>query len=615
MKILVLAVHFEVSGARYIADAFARLGHDVIHSGPQASLEDAWGVDIGTGYEWEPNILPEITLSGVPVIGWNPDLIVIADTLTPDYAIPKAFRDVPAVVWSNDNHVRNSRQMNSEGLIKHYFLAHAHGPAQPVMQSDETWLPCAFDPTVFTPSAIPWTERSWDVAILGVMYPRRRAIVNKMRAAGLKVYAGTGLVYEEYAKVYQNARISLCVSAAGDVAQRVFETAAMGCTILTDPLLDLADVANGQSETNRKLGLAGFFVYHNDDEAVSIARDLVTTESAMAQFGALTLQKTVRERHTWDQRAQVVVDWYNTNYGGSVQKIDKVVTTIEMDEFGKNTGKTVEHLTTSTGAISNGSFKGDFPHRPIGISPVVDEIRMTATGENTMQVSTSFREPKPYLNLGCGTTHFPSAKPAGHDLIPDDIYSYPLWVNVDKVNGVGADKVFDLFTYPWPLEDNSFDGAVLAHIVEHIPHEIKTTNVYHLLREDDALLIRMRELQSLQDGWYAFFSELYRVLTPGALVHIVSPYGFSDGGITDPSHTRYLTMNTFTHSMTPEVSDGSTFKYNNGGINFVIDGNPQYRITPYGKLLQERTGFTYDLLMGTNLNICYDFYLTLKAVK
>lgn len=223
--------------------------------------------------------------------------------------------------------------------------------------------------------------------------------------------------------------------------------------------------------------------------------------------------------------------------------------------------------------------------------------------------------PKAFLNLGCGTTHFPSAKPAGHDLIPDDIYSYPLWVNVDKVEGVGADKTFDLFTYPWPLEDNSFDGAVLAHIVEHIPHEIKTTNVYHLLREDDALLIRMRELQSLQDGWYAFFSELYRVLTPGALVHIVSPYGFSDGGITDPSHTRYLTMNTFTHSMTPEVSDGSTFKYNNGGINFVIDGNPQYRITPYGKLLQERTGFTYDLLMGTNINVCYDFYLTLKAVK
>jgi len=243
--------------------------------------------------------------------------------------------------------------------------------------------------------------------------------------------------------------------------------------------------------------------------------------------------------------------------------------------------------------------------------------------------------PKAFLNLGCGTTHFPSAKPAGHDMIPDDIYSYPLWVNVDKVNGVGADKVFDLFTYPWPLEDNSFDGAICAHILEHIPHEIKidTGNIKMgtALSDSDPVdktvnmsfdpsdvykqISHIKVLQTLQDGWYAFMSELYRVLTPGALVHIVSPYGFSDGGITDPSHTRYLTMNTFTHSMTPEVSDGATFKYNNGGINFVIDGNPQYRITPYGKLLQERTGFTYDLLMGTNLNVCYDFYLTLKAVK
>ena len=38
MKILVLAVHFEVTGARYIADAFARLGHDVKHTGPKAPL-------------------------------------------------------------------------------------------------------------------------------------------------------------------------------------------------------------------------------------------------------------------------------------------------------------------------------------------------------------------------------------------------------------------------------------------------------------------------------------------------------------------------------------------------------------------------------------------------
>jgi hypothetical protein len=224
---------------------------------------------------------------------------------------------------------------------------------------------------------------------------------------------------------------------------------------------------------------------------------------------------------------------------------------------------------------------------------------------------------KAYLNLGCGRTHLPSEKPVGHEAVDDAVYAYPLWVNVDKVEGVGADKVFDLFTYPWPLEDNSFDGALLAHILEHVPHEIRLSDERWLYPMDHGMgyTRRAKELLSLQDGWYAFWSELYRVLTPGALVHVVSPYGFSDGGITDPSHTRYLTMNTFTHSMTPDIGDGSTFRYNNGGINFQIDGEPQYRITPYGKLLHERTGFDYDVLIGTHLIVCYDFMLKLKAVK
>lgn len=548
MKILVLAVHFEVTGARYITDALKRLGHDVRHTGAVARLKDAWGVDVPDKYVWQPEIFPEMTVGGVPLIGWQPDLIIIADTLTPDYAIPERWRSVPAVIWSQDNHVRNSRVLQDSGktgeqLIKHYFLAHFHGQAQPVTQPDETWLPCAADTHVFTPSAIPWEQREYDICCIGVMYPRRAALVERLRAEGFKVFAATGLVYEEYAQAYQNSRISLCVSANGDVAQRIFETAAMGCTVLTDVLADLTDPM-----TNRLLGLNGFAVYQDDDNCIQMARDLLTSERALAAYGALALQKIVRERHTWEDRAQVVIDWYEENYG--MHMIEAVNQHID----------------------------------------AVEEVKPTR---------------KPMLNLGCGKTHLPSKKPAGHELIENAIYDYPLWINVDKVEGVGADKTFDLFTYPWPLEDNSFDGALCAHILEHIPHEIKTVDNSE----------RATYLKTLQDGWYAFMSELYRVLTPDAIVHIVSPYGFSDGGITDPSHTRYLTMNTFTHSMTPDISDGSTFKYNTGGINFHIDGEPQYRCSPYAETLQQRTGFPLGVLIGVYNNVCYDFYVRLKAVK
>lgn len=570
LKILILAVHYEVTGARYIADAFARLGHDVKHDGRLADLEDyeiGWGVKIDPKYRWVSNVTCTWELT-VPIKDWKPDLIIIADTRTVAMIkdVHPYYADIPIVAWSNDNHVRNVRR---DG-ITHYFLAHAHGPAQPVTEADESWLPCASDTTIFTPSQIEWSKREYDIALVGVMYPRRVKLVQMMRDAGLKVFASTGLVYEEYAAAYQNSRISLCVSAARDVAQRVYETAAMGCTILTDLALDLAD-----EDTARKLGLQGFFVYQNDEEAVSIAKDLVTNESAMAQFGALTLQKIVRERHSWEARCRVVVDWYEKEYG-SVQMVEAVNQHVD--------GEPIEYEPGS-GILLNPNWK---------VKPVP-------------------KRQNPYLNLGCGTTHFPSAKPAGHDLVPDELYQYPNWVNIDKVEGVGADKTFDLFTYPWPLKDNSYDGAILSHLVEHCPHEIKINPEFEGSE-------RANELLKLQDGWYCLWAELYRVLTLDAKVYVVSPYGFSDGGITDPSHHRYLTMNTFTHSMTPEVSDGSTFKYNNGGINFQIEGNPQYRLTPYAETLKQiyaasNVEVDYNFLMGTHLNVCYDMMVCLKCVK
>lgn len=510
MKILIIAVHFEVTGARYIADAFKQLGHDVKHIGQPARLKDAWGVEIDARWEWKPDTLES---------DWIPGLIILADTLVTVADVPPSFAGVPVIVWIQDNHVRNVRQAG----VAHYFLAHAHGPAQPVTQADETWLPCATDASYFRQSVIPYREREYDVCIVGVMYERRARLVNKLREAGLKVFAATGLVYEAYAQAYQNSRISLCVSAAGDVAQRVFESAGMGCLVLSDPLADMLD-----DETNRKLGLNGFAFYWSDDECVDRAVEFTQREVAKAEWGSQVLGHIVRAQHTWKHRAQRVIDWYQETYINA----PKVVTV----------------------------------------------------------------ERKPYLNLGCGKTHFPSEPPPGHEMVEAAIYQYPLWMNVDKVEGVGADKVFDLFQYPWPLEDNSFDGAVLAHIVEHIPHDIKTTDA---------------QLSKLQDGWYAFFAELYRVLTPGAIVHIVSPYGWSDGAITDPTHTRMLTLNTFTHGLAS--GDSPTFKYETA-CNFVVDREPTYRINEIFKHLSDDPAELQRALM-TRLNVCYDFYIRLKAVK
>lgn len=205
---------------------------------------------------------------------------------------------------------------------------------------------------------------------------------------------------------------------------------------------------------------------------------------------------------------------------------------------------------------------------------------------------------KPYLNLGCGKIQLPCLeRPVHHGLIDAALYHYPLWLNVDKVAQPGIDEVIDIFAYPWKWADNSFNGALLSHLVEHVPHEINSQD---------------SRLKGMQDGWFAFFSELYRVLTDGAIVHILSPYGWSQGAITDPTHTRLITEHTFSHSMIPV--DNGVFQYDTGGIHFAIESPPRFGITEmFEHLVNRQDLLTYAL--QTQINVAYDIAIQLRVVK
>lgn len=310
MKILIHAIHYPVCSARYAVDAFKRLGHDVCHIG-QYTGREIWGMEVPAEYTW----LPE-----PPAPDWSPDIAILMDT-----AYQWHYEgDAPTIVWSVDNHIRDSRQLG----IDHYFLAHksvsvmaweyrvaspsyaptgmspmatAHLPAEALMvrqHQDMTWLPCAYDPVAFPPSPIAWADRKYDVCMIGVMYPKRWELVNAMRAAGLKVFAGTGLIYDAYRDAYHNSRVALVSSACGDLPIRLFEGAGMGCAVLCDEIRDL-----------RKLDVVPPAVeYLTADKAVEFAKDIANLPSALgeerAAFSALWAKY-----HTWDKRAQVIVDW------------------------------------------------------------------------------------------------------------------------------------------------------------------------------------------------------------------------------------------------------------------------------------------------------------------
>ncbi len=245
---------------------------------------------------------------------------------------------------------------------------------------------------------------------------------------------------------------------------------------------------------------------------------------------------------------------------------------------------------------------------------------------------------KPLINLGAGRIILPCERPAHHNLIDEAIYSLPC-INVDRNQADGIDRVVDLFTYPWPFEDNEFSGALACHLLEHVPHEIKAKTpalpehlheepkrpnhkVYATTgtetardREVEAyhkrFSKRVKELSQMQDGWFCFFSELYRVLENGAIVHILSPYAWSEGAIVDPSHTRMLTENTFRHSMQPDPN--APFAYETGGINFELI-SVVHNITPsWRHLIDDRAELQRAL--ETRVNVAYEFSVKLKVVK
>lgn len=209
---------------------------------------------------------------------------------------------------------------------------------------------------------------------------------------------------------------------------------------------------------------------------------------------------------------------------------------------------------------------------------------------------------KPMLNAGAGRVILPAPKPAHYGLIPDGVCDYALWVNADRNAQPGIDAVEDLFTLPWSFADNSFDGILFAHFLEHVPHEIR-------LRDDSP---RARALTQMQDGWFALMSEAWRVCTPGSSIHILSPYAWSHGAIVDPTHTRFLTPESFMHSMKPDPA--SPFAYSTGNLHLEMVDGGHFGITDRFQHLANQPELLWQAA-STQINVFYEFYVRLRVIK
>jgi predicted SAM-dependent methyltransferase len=223
------------------------------------------------------------------------------------------------------------------------------------------------------------------------------------------------------------------------------------------------------------------------------------------------------------------------------------------------------------------------------------------------------------LNLGAGTFPLPFVRgeepnPAHTLPLPDECYE-PGWVNVDKFAHAGIQERINLWRFPWirssngsPFNTSSIDSIFCAHLIEHIPHEVRTANSLPLGWRKD-----YEAMCDEYDGFFVFFNEVWRILKPGSTIHLRVPFGVSYDALCDPTHTRRIVPGSFSYLTDTEEDQPFDYKIE---ARFQMVGNILWRMSKsMAESLGRYTAEGVDHLVRTNSAEITAFDITLRAVK
>jgi len=284
-----------VAMGRYLCDALRRRSDvDVWTAGPYTGRWLPWsgGMSLPMSYVYPPNmslplgVRPEVNYSLLEGRApWQPDLWIEANAALFTQGRPKGRY----AVVGTDPHVLDYSAARAKADF--FFCMQ-----KPYMKPGDHWLPYAYDPTWHTPSAIPWTEREYDAALLGLQYPQRTQLVDRLRSRGHSVRYELGLAYGDAAKVYHNTRVGLNWSSMQDTTARAFELMAFGLPAVLNRVPDLmAMFTDGEH----------FVGFDNLDQAVAAVEMLLKDPERAKKMGEAARHAV--EANTWDARVEQIL--------------------------------------------------------------------------------------------------------------------------------------------------------------------------------------------------------------------------------------------------------------------------------------------------------------------
>lgn len=208
--------------------------------------------------------------------GWHfshrPPAKIVALVKTDPHAIPIEFYNVPKA-----------------------YSDYTFCMQSPYLQSNERYLPYAYDPEIHYPMDLP---KEYDACLIGLQYPHRIALVEALRKAGVSVFSDIGIVYDEYRIAYNKSRIALSFSSLQDLPTRVWEYAGMRLPIVTNRVPDLNTFF---VEEEHYLG------FDKISEAVDQVKWILESDD-QGEFLADNAYRKVQVHHTWDARIEQILD-------------------------------------------------------------------------------------------------------------------------------------------------------------------------------------------------------------------------------------------------------------------------------------------------------------------
>ncbi len=292
LKILMAFEHYPCSIGRFWQRGFEALGHTVHTTGHSTGGRIGWGDQYDLSRWTHTPTYPLASFSNVYEVG------LITHRLSADYDL---FVNVDAAHWwrgptacpkvivGTDGHCLDySRQRQDCDLFvgMHRFYNHP----------GDYWIPYAHDPE--------WHRRldlldTHDVTFWGVEYAERKADLDELERAGLRVVRGTGRVFAECAEDYSTGPLAYCRPSLQDLPARFFEGLAHGAIPLTTWAPDLAlfsEFADGwhyQTYDGTPRGLV--------EQARRTLADPGLPRRRQAALEAV-------QPHTWQARAQELLD-------------------------------------------------------------------------------------------------------------------------------------------------------------------------------------------------------------------------------------------------------------------------------------------------------------------